>query len=492
MSYRVYIKNDYKPEIIRAGPFSWLHCIRYRLLLSVLLPAVIILHGYFNGPQPQFDTALHPAERQAGAGNPVEPIEPGRQAGRDYPKPAEKPELPDGEPAGTVRTDWPPPIDITIARGDNLARIFSRLGFSPRDLHEIMTSDERTAVLKRLRPGQLISFQAQAGELQALEFEFDLTRTLLVTKKDDNFTSEIITVELGTQVKQAGGVIRDSLFLSGQAAGLPDNLIMQLADIYSWDIDFIMDIRNGDRFNVIYEEKYKNMEKVTEGPVLAAEFINQGRKIRAVRYQREDGTADYYTDTGANMRKAFLRSPLKFSRISSRFNLRRKHPILNRIRAHKGVDYAAPTGTPVKATGDGVIHHLGNKGGYGKTIIVKHGNKYSTLYAHLSRYKKGLRRGRPVKQGQVIGYVGKSGLATGPHLHYEFLVHGTHRNPLTVALPKAEGIPVAEMDQFKTRTTHLFAMLDAPQRAIAGSPGNMELLAGAEDRAENSGQKTVL
>ena len=316
-----------------------------------------------------------------------------------------------------------------------------------------------------------------------------------MTKKDDNFTSEIITVELGTQVKQAGGVIRDSLFLSGQAAGLSDNLIMQLADIYGWDIDFIMDIRNGDRFNVIYEEKYKNLEKVTEGPVLAAEFINQGRKIRAVRYQREDGTADYYTDTGANMRKAFLRSPLKFSRISSHFNLRRKHPILNRIRAHKGVDYAAPTGTPIKVTGDGVIHHLGNKGGYGKTIIVKHGNKYSTLYAHLSRYKKGLRRGRPVKQGQVIGYVGKSGLATGPHLHYEFLVHGAHRNPLTVALPKAEGVPVAEMDQFKTRTTHLFAMLDASQRSIAGSPGNMELLAGTEDsgqRTENRGQKTVL
>lgn len=509
MSYRVYIKNDYKPEIIQAGPFSWLHCIRYRLLLGVLLPALIILHGYFNGPQPQFDTALHPAGRQAGAGNPVEPIKPGR----DHSK-----------PAGTGQADWSTPdeiaadlpgkttqrsnglsasvsdkspdqIDITIAKGDNLARIFSRLGFSPRDLHEIMTSNERTAVLKQLHPGQLISLQAQAGELQALEFEFDLTSTLLVTKKDDNFTSEIITVELGTQVKQAGGVIRDSLFLSGQAAGLSDNLIMQLADIYGWDIDFIMDIRNGDRFNVIYEEKYKNLEKVTEGPVLAAEFINQGRKIRAVRYQREDGTADYYTDTGANMRKAFLRSPLKFSRISSHFNLRRKHPILNRIRAHKGVDYAAPTGTPIKVTGDGVIHHLGNKGGYGKTIIVKHGNKYSTLYAHLSRYKKGLRRGRPVKQGQVIGYVGKSGLATGPHLHYEFLVHGAHRNPLTVALPKAEGVPVAEMDQFKTRTTHLFAMLDASQRSIAGSPGNMELLAGTEDsgqRTENRGQKTVL
>ena len=491
MSYRVYIKNDYKPEIIQAGPFSRLHCIRYWLLLGVLLPAVIILHGYFNGPQPQFSTALHPAERQAGAGNPIEPIEPAR----DYPKPAGKPELPDGEPVGTARADWPAPIDITIAKGDNLARIFRRLGFSPRDLHEIMTSDEQTAVLKQLRPGQLISFQAPAGEIQGLRFEFDLTNTLLVTKKDDNFTSEIITVELGTQVKQAGGVIRDSLFLSGQAAGLSDNLIMQLADIYGWDIDFIMDIRNGDRFNVIYEEKYKNLEKVTEGPVLAAEFINQGRKIRAVRYQREDGTADYYTDTGANMRKAFLRSPLKFSRISSHFNLRRKHPILNRIRAHKGVDYAAPTGTPIKVTGDGVIHHLGNKGGYGKTIIVKHGNKYSTLYAHLSRYKKGLRRGRPVKQGQVIGYVGKSGLATGPHLHYEFLVHGAHRNPLTVALPKAEGVPVAEMDQFKTRTTHLFAMLDASQRSIAGSPGNMELLAGAEDsgqRTENRGQKTVL
>ena len=217
---------------------------------------------------------------------------------------------------------------------------------------------------------------------------------------------------------------------------------MQLIYIYGWDIDFILDIRKGDSFKVIYEEKYKNREKVGNGPVLAAEFNNQDRKIRAVRYERDNGQVDYYTGTGTNMRKAFLRNPLNFSRISSHFNLRRKHPVLNRIRAHKGVDYAAPTGTPIKVTGDGTIQFLGKKGGYGKSIIVKHGGKYSTLYAHLSRYRKGLKRTQPVKQGQVVGYVGKTGLATGPHLHYEFRVNNRHHNPLTVKLPGAENVPL--------------------------------------------------
>ena len=499
MSYRVYIKNDYKPEIVKVGPLFWFLRMRYWLLFSVFLFA-FILHGYFSEPETDFDTALptdlysqdkthHPGERQDDMGRSVELTGKVRVDKETF---GEIPINVSDNISSRIdeivtdavgkSPDW---IDIKIADGDNMARLFNRLGLSPRDLHEILTSNERASVLKQLQPGQVISFLAYAGDLQALKFEFDLTRTLLITKKEDKFDGEIITIELEKRVQQVEAIINDSLFQSGQTAGLSDNLIMQLIDIFGWDIDFIQDIRKGDSFKVVFEELYKNLEKVTDGPVLAAEFTNQGRKIRTVRYQREDGQAEYYTDAGLSIRKAFLRNPLKFSRISSHFNLKRKHPVLNRIRAHKGVDYAAPTGTPINVTGDGTIHHVGNKGGYGKTIIVKHGGKYSTLYAHLSRYKKGTRRGRPVKQGQVIGYVGKSGLATGPHLHYEFRVNEAHRNPLTVALPKTEGISAAEIDKFKTHASRLFAMLDTTIDDDTEN-SNSELLAQTEDSPKNN------
>ena len=468
MSYRVYIKNDYKPEIIRDGLLFRFQRIRYWLLLS-LFPLAAILHGYFNEPETTFDSAIYPP--RSTNPNPLDEISvntlseaPGN--GEISPAPPDKTQdqavspLKNSLPSAAKRTDLSNWTDVKITNGDNLARIFRRLGLSPRDLYEIMTSVKQTSILKRLQPGQIISFRIHGGELQALRFEFDLTRTLLVTKKQDKFTSEITITELETRIKQTEGIINDSLFLSGQAAGLPDKLIMQLIDIYGWDIDFRLDIRKGDSFKVIYEEKYKHMEKVAEGPVLAAEFNNRDRKIRAARYEHDNGHVDYYTPEGTNLRKAFLRNPLNFSRISSHFNLRRKHPVLNRIRAHRGVDYAAATGTPIKATGDGTIQHIGNKGGYGKTIIVKHGGKYSTLYAHLSRYRKGMKRGRSVKQGQVIGYVGKTGLATGPHLHYEFRVNDRHQNPLTVSLPAAENVPTAELDSFRLQSSYLFALLD--------------------------------
>ncbi len=400
----------------------------------------------------------------------------GSQEHRDFPNVLpEKPQPHDADLATTSPVadhktpawkgiEW---TDISVSDGDNLSLIFNRLGLNPAALHEIMSLKQDTAILKQLRPGQRVSFKIEDGQLHALRFEFDLVKTLIVIRDKDTFISEIITTELETQVKQSTAVIHDSLFLSGQSAGLSDKLIMQLVEIYGWDIDFALDIRRGDSFKVVYEEQYKGRGKVADGPILAAEFVNKNNTIRAVRYQRDEGEAHYYTDAGFSMRKTFLRTPLKFSRISSRFNLKRRHPILNKIRAHKGVDYAAPTGTPVKVTGDGVIHYVGRKGGYGKTIIVKHGGKYSTLYAHLSQYGKGMRRGRAVKQGQIIGYVGKSGLATGPHLHYEFRVHDIHRNPLTVELPQAESIPKEELADFKARTDHLFALLAPNQPVIA-------------------------
>lgn len=497
MSYEVYIKNNRRSKIIWIAENPWRRHPGCWLLLG-LLPFAAVMYGYLNEPEPEIPTAgrerFNAAELETGAvaqfptstlfAHHVHDPSPDKEnPGQTKPPatlpPSGKPAAP-AQPAPVAPSESTDPlalaapaetakrITVKIEEGDSLSLLFRRLGLSPQDLRNIITLSKQTATLKKLVPGQTISFLVDGGQLQALEFDLDLTKTLRVTRDKNGFASEITTTELERRIKQMEGVINDSLFLAGQEAGLSDNLIMQLVAIYGWDIDFALDIRRGDSFKVVYEEKYKEREKVADGPILAAEFTNQDKKIRAVRHQRGDGQAGYYTEDGISMRKAFLRTPLKFSRISSHFNLRRKHPILNKIRAHRGVDYAAPTGTPVKATGAGVVHHVGNKGGYGKTVIIRHGGKYSTLYAHLSRYKKGLRRGRSVNQGEIIGYVGKSGLATGPHLHYEFLVHGAHRNPLTVALPTAESIPVPEMDQFKARTSHLFVLLEQSQPVVAG------------------------
>ncbi len=353
--------------------------------------------------------------------------------------------------------------EIQIAKGDSLARIFKRLHLSPQDLHTIMTLGKETSVLKRLKPGQVVWFQVVEQQLVALKYPVDLVTTLYVAKKDDGIQVTTITDELETRVQRAQVTITDSLFLSGVAAGLSENLVMQLVAIYGWDIDFALDIRRGDHFSIIYEEQYKNGVKMREGPIMAAEFVNRGTLYRTVRFTHEDGHSEYYSDTGRSMRKAFLRTPVKFTRISSRFSLNRKHPILNTLRAHRGVDYAAPNRTPVKATGDGIVTYLGRKGGLGNAIILKHGGRYDTVYAHLSSYRKGLRIGQRVKQGQIIGYVGMTGLATGPHLHYEFRVNGVHRNPLTVPVPKATGIPANAMKNFMVQAEPLLAELDRLQ-----------------------------
>ena len=235
---------------------------------------------------------------------------------------------------------------------------------------------------------------------------------------------------------------------------------MELAQIFGWDIDFALELREGDQFHVIYEEQYLDGEKLRNGPILAAEFINRGNLYKAVRYTDKEGDTSYYDTEGNAKRRAFIRTPVKFSRISSRFTRKRWHPVLKRWRSHKGVDYAAPRGTPVKATGNGKVVFRGNKGGYGNVIFLRHGGKYTTVYGHLSRFAKGLKNGKAVKQGQIIGYVGSTGLATGPHLHYEFRVHGKHQNPLTIKLPKTIRLPKREQARFKKSTAPLMAQLD--------------------------------
>ncbi len=242
--------------------------------------------------------------------------------------------------------------------------------------------------------------------------------------------------------------VEGSLFASAKRAGLSDKLIMDLAHIFAWDIDFAQDIKPHDSFQILYEEKYVEGVKVGTGNILAATFKGQQKQHSAIRFTTRDGQTDYYTANGVPVRKAFIRTPVKFSRVSSPFNLHREHPVLHKIRAHKGVDYAAPRGTPVKAAGDGVLHFIGRQGGYGKVIEIQHGQRYSTLYAHLANFAPKLREGMRVKQGQVIGTVGSTGLATGPHLHYEFRIDGVHHNPITVALPQSSPITAQDRHRF--------------------------------------------
>jgi len=355
---------------------------------------------------------------------------------------------------------------LKIRSGENLSIIFDRLHASRKDLDNIMSLGEPATALKYLMPGHELRVNHADGELLALEYDISLTDTIRVSKQNAVFHAETVTTELETRVKQASGIITDSLFLSAQRFGLSDNLTMQLVELFGWDIDFALDIREGDRFFILYEEKFKNGKKVQNGPILAAEFVNQDTPFHAVRYKTSDGHTGYFDEEGFSMRKAFLRTPVKFSRISSVFSKARRHPILNKIRAHKGVDYAAPMGTPVKSTSDGIISFAGYNGGYGKMLILRHGEKYSTAYGHLSRFASRMTVGKRIQQGQTIGYVGTTGLATGPHLHYEFRINGVHHNPLTVSLPKAVGIQRNEMGDFKAHTRSLLAQLEAAKTEL--------------------------
>ncbi len=362
---------------------------------------------------------------------------------------------------------------VKVKNGDSLALILDRMGVSPRQVYDLVSVGEETAPLTRLHPGDVLNVSiGKNGELKQLKYELDHERTLDVRKQLGEFDALIIYHDLERRIKSSTGVIQSSLFLAAKRAGLSTNLTMELASIFGWDIDFVLDIRAGDRFTVLYEEIFRDGEKIRDGNIIAAEFINQGKIHRAFRYTDSENRTAYYTPEGRSLRSTFLRTPIEFARVSSKFNLKRKHPVLNRIRAHKGVDYAAPTGTAIRATADGKVIFRGRKGGYGKAIILQHGNKYTTLYAHLSNFKKGVTSGRSVKQGDVIGYVGKTGLATGPHLHYEFRVDGVHRNPLTVKLPSAEPLKQAYLADFKSKTQSAIAKLDSLSETAVASVNN--------------------
>ncbi len=274
-----------------------------------------------------------------------------------------------------------------------------------------------------------------------------LTSALRIERAESGFKAEIIDRPIEKRKRLAYGSIETSLFESAADAGLSDRVIMNIAGIFAWDVDFVLDIRSGDDYYVQYEEIWQDGEYVTDGEIVVAEFNNNGQTYRAIRFIDDSGRSDYYTPDGHSVRKAFIRAPVDFTRISSNFNPRRRHPILNTIRAHRGVDYAAPRGTPIKAAGDGKVIFRGVKGGYGNTIILQHGGNITTLYAHMSRFA-GARIGSRVRQGQTIGYVGSTGLATANHLHYEYRLNGAHRNPRTVKLPQANPIDQRYRQQF--------------------------------------------
>ncbi len=354
-----------------------------------------------------------------------------------------------------------------IRPGDNLALIFPKLGLSANLLHRIVSSGKTAARLAHIKPGETLRAALDAdNNLHELILEQSAIRSLKITPDGDTFSAQTIERQLESRTTHITGMVTSSLFVSAQKAGLSDRLIMELANIFGWDIDFALEIRAGDSFSVIYQEKFLDGQKYRDGAILAAEFINRGKSFRAIRYTDETGRADYFSPDGKSVRKAFLRSPVDFRRISSRFQKSRWHPVLGKKRPHRGVDYAAATGTPIKASGDGKIILRGRKGGYGRTVMIEHGGGIVTLYGHMSRYASRQRRGTRVKQGQVIGYVGQSGLASGPHLHYEFRINGSHHNPLTVKLPAAAPIAKKYRADFQEKTAPLLARLEMLNKTL--------------------------
>ncbi|WP_116810370.1 peptidoglycan DD-metalloendopeptidase family protein [Steroidobacter cummioxidans] len=352
-------------------------------------------------------------------------------------------------------------VEYVVRRNDTMDRIFRQLKLNLTDLAVIRDMPSVQSQLDKLRVGDIITLVHDEGLVQSLTRRISETEILSVTRANEGFNAEVIATPLDIQEVQAEGTIESSLFVAARAAGVSPELILQMAnDIFGWEIDFALDIQPGDKFNLVYEQKYRDGKFIGNGRILAADFMNNGTLHRAVYFESKDGkVADYFRPDGRSVRRAFLRAPLEFTRISSNFNPARRHPILNTIRAHKGVDYAAATGTVIKAAGDGKVAFVGTKGGYGRVVILEHGGGVSTLYGHMSRFAS-IRNGQRVRQGTTIGYVGSSGAATGPHLHYEYLVNGVHKNPRTVLLPEAAPIPDSYRAEFMTKSGLLFAKLD--------------------------------
>ncbi|SFW34679.1 MULTISPECIES: peptidoglycan DD-metalloendopeptidase family protein [Pseudomonas] len=360
--------------------------------------------------------------------------------------------------------------EVIVAKGDTLSTLFEKVGLPSTSVHEILASDKQAKQFTQLQRGQKLEFELNPdGQLNNLHTKLSDLESITLTKNDKGYVFNRVTAKPTVRSAYVHGVINSSLSQSAARAGLSHSLTMDMASVFGYDIDFAQDIRQGDEFDVIYEQKVVNGKSVGNGPILSARFTNRGKTYTAVRYTNKQGNSSYYTADGNSMRKAFIRTPVDFARISSKFSAGRKHPILNKIRAHKGVDYAAPRGTPIKAAGDGKVLLAGRRGGYGNTVIIQHGNTYRTLYGHMQGFAKGVKTGGSVKQGQVIGYIGTTGLSTGPHLHYEFQVNGVHVDPLGQKLPMADPIAKGERARFLAQSQPLMARMDQEKATMLAS-----------------------
>lgn len=353
--------------------------------------------------------------------------------------------------------------ETQVKPGDNLSEMFTRYSLSAADALAIAHKAPKGAL--NLQPGQTIKWQStENNNVTRMRIEtsrlvaHDFTRTI-----EGKYDYQLDEKVADRRPKFAQATIQSSLFLDGARQDIPQSILIEFAGLFGWDIDFALDIRQGDEFSLIYEELFLDGERIGFGNILIASFVNRGRDLTAIRYKDNKGHSQYYDPSGHSMRKEFLRNPIDFARISSRFNLKRKHPVLNKFRAHRGTDYAAVTGTPIKSTGDGKVIFAGRKGGFGNCVIIQHGSRYQTLYAHLSKFNRKARKGRRVKQGQVIGYVGSTGLATGPHLHFEFRVDGVHRDSLRVKLPKSRAISKDQKPAYKAEAARMIEWLQSQQ-----------------------------
>ncbi len=360
----------------------------------------------------------------------------------------------------------------SIRNGDTAASLFTRMGVNaPETLELLRDMPEAREVFRQMAPGKTITALVDGnGELGSMIFPLngDKARALFIERAGADYKISELPLQLETHVLMKSSEIQYSLFSATDAAGIPDSIATQLADIFGGDIDFHRGLRKGDRFSVVYESIDHMGRPIRAGRILAAEFINDGKTYQAAWYEDEAGHGGYYTADGKSIRKAFLRSPLEFSRITSGFSLARFHPILQKWRAHKGIDYGAPIGTKVKSTADGVVEFAGRQGGYGNVIILRHQNQYSTVYGHLSGFARSLRAGTRITQGDVIGYVGMTGLATGPHLHYEFRINGIYQNPLAVSSQPSMPLAPQQLGRFHSQSEAQMARIDMIRNSDLG------------------------
>ncbi len=365
--------------------------------------------------------------------------------------------------------DEPEWQDIKTEQGDSLATLFIHMGLSAKSLNALLHNNPHAKALTQIKPNVVVQFLIRGSQLEQLILPLSKTQSIRVKYHNNQYQTQIETHETHIKTETVTGTIHHSLFATSKQTHIPYALIQKMADILAWQINFSKDLREGDQFSIHYEVHYINNERIRTGDILAVSYTNQGKRYQAIRHQTKAGKVDYYTPSGQSVRKAFSRYPLQFSHISSSFNLSRMHPILKKRRPHRGIDLAAPIGTPIRATSDGRVVSIGYDSGYGNKIKLRHAGPYESLYAHMLRFKKGLKRGDFVNRGDIIGYVGQTGLADGPHCHYEFRVNNVPKNPATVSLPAALPLPESELAAFQHHANTELAELERvlePQKQV--------------------------